>query len=62
MKFSRPLRKPRKRNGASFFIFVFYRIEAQRSGFDTERKKEGADMKFSRLLRKPRKRNGASFF
>ena len=39
-----------------------YRIEAQRSGFDSERKKEGADMQLSRLLRKPRKRNAASFF
>ena len=38
------------------------RLKAQRSGFETERKKEGADMKFSRLLRKPGKWNAASFF
>ena len=37
-------------------------IEAQRSGFDLERKKDTADVQFSRLLRKPRKRNGAEFF
>ena len=37
-------------------------LEAQRSGFELERKKESADMEFSRLLRKPRKRNGADFF
>ena len=37
-------------------------LEAQRSGFELERKKESADMEFSRLLRKPRKQNGADFF
>ena len=38
-----------KRNGASFF-FKGDRIEAQRSGFDSERKKEGADMELSPCL------------
>ena len=50
-------------------------LEAQRSGFELERKKEAADMELSRqalivarfsrvvmLLRKPRKRHGAAFF
>ena len=37
------------------------RLKAQRSGFETERKKEGADMQFPRLLRKPGKWNEASF-
>ena len=40
---------------------VLYKIEAQRSGFDFERKREIADMELSRHFRKPGKRNGASF-
>lgn len=39
-----------------------YRIEAQRCGFDSERKKKPAVMQLSRLLLKPRKRNRAGFF
>ena len=38
------------------------RIEAQRCGFDSERKKKQAFMQLSRLLLKPRKRNRAGFF
>ena len=37
-------------------------IEAQRSGFDLERKKEPTELEFPRLLRKPRKRNAVGFF
>jgi hypothetical protein len=37
------------------------KIEAQRSGFDFERKREISDMELSRRLRKPGKRNGESF-
>ena len=39
-----------------------YKIEAQRSGFDFERKKEGAAAELLRLFRKPQKRSLASFF
>jgi hypothetical protein len=44
------------------FTAPLYKIEAQQSGFDFERKKEGADTKLLRLLRKPQKRSAASFF
>ena len=46
---------------ASSKPIVLYKIEAQRSGFDFERKREIADMELSRHFRKPGKRNGASF-
>ena len=46
---------------ASSRAIVLNKIEAQRSGFDFERKREIADMELSRRLRKPGKRNGASF-
>ena len=36
-------------------------LEAQRSGFELERKMEMTDMELYRLLRKPVKRNGVSF-
>ena len=62
MQLSRLLRKPRKRNVVGFFYRSPNQIEAQRSGFDLERKKEPTDMQLSRLLRKPRKRNAVGFF
>ena len=36
-------------------------LEAQRSGFELERKMEMTDMELYRHLRKPVKRNGVSF-
>ena len=62
MELSRRLRKPRKRNAVGFFDRAPNQIEAQRSGFDLERKKEPTELEFPRLLRKPRKRNVVGFF
>ena len=62
MELTRLLRKPRKRNEIGFSYRYPNQIEAQRSGFDLERKKEPMDMELSRLLHKPRKRNGIGFF
>jgi hypothetical protein len=54
--------KGRRKEQASSRAIVLNKIEAQRSGFDFERKREIADMELSRRLRKPGKRNATGFF
>ena len=62
MELYRRLRKPVKRNGVSFIKNVTQnQLEAQRSGFELERKMEMTDTELNRRLRKPVKRNGVSF-